>query len=84
MITQIGEIAEQTKIKLEEVGVTIKLGLEKMSSAERNVKGTRDNLVEANEYQQDTNKKFVIFCCLTVVVVSIIVLIIYSSSSKSE
>ena len=54
-----------------------------MKKANENLKDGKENLFQTNEYQQDTNKKFMIFCCLTVVIVSIVVLIVYSSSGRA-
>lgn len=49
-----------------------------------NLKDGRELLAQANEYQQDTNKKYMAFCCITVVIISIIVLIMYSSRKKGH
>ena len=40
--------------------------------------------MQANEYQQDTNKKLITFCLLTVLIVSVVVLIMYSTSKKKS
>lgn len=63
-------------------GEKIELSLEKMKKANMNLREGKELLTQTNEYQQDTNKKFMAFCCLIVLFVSIVLMIIYSSRKK--
>lgn len=65
-------------------GMKLQIAATTMSRIKNNFKDGREDLGQANEYQQDTNKKLMVFCLVVVVVVSIVVLIMYSSSKKSQ
>lgn len=65
-------------------GMKLQIAATTMTRVKNNLQDGRQELVQANEYQQDTNKKLITFCLLTVLIVSVVVLIMYSSSKKSE
>jgi t-SNARE complex subunit (syntaxin) len=83
MVNKIKKIAIDTSRMILEQGMKLDLAAGSMSSARDKLKDGRQQLAEANTYQQDTNRKMMAFCCLTVLIVAVIVLILYSSRKSA-
>lgn len=84
LVTKIKKIATDTSLMILEQGMKLQIAAGSMSSARDKLKDGRQQLTEANTYQQDTNRKMMAFCCLTVLIVAVIVLILYSSRKSSS
>jgi t-SNARE complex subunit (syntaxin) len=63
-------------------GMKLNIAATTMTRVKDNLTAGRKDLTEANQYQQDTNKKLLSFCLLTVLIISVILMIFYSSSKK--
>lgn len=50
-----------------------------MANANRKFKLGKDNLIDTDKFQQDTNKKLCMFASILTVIVLIIVMILYAS-----
>jgi t-SNARE complex subunit (syntaxin) len=81
MVATIKRIATQTSRMILDQGMKLEIAGSSMRNARQNLETGRQELVQANEYQQDTNKKLFCFVCLIVVVVLVVLLI--TSSSKN-
>lgn len=81
---KIKKIATDTSRMILEQGMKLEIAAGSMSSARNKLKEGREQLTEANTYQQDTNRKMMAFCCITVLIVAIIVLILYSSHKSTS
>jgi len=84
MVGKIKKIATDTSRMILEQGMKLEIAAGSMSSARNKLKEGREQLTEANTYQQDTNRKMMAFCCITVLIVAIIVLILYSSHKSTS
>jgi len=83
-VGKIKKIATDTSRMILEQGMKLEIAAGSMSSARNKLKEGREQLTEANTYQQDTNRKMMAFCCITVLIVAIIVLILYSSHKSTS
>lgn len=82
LVTKIHKIALDTGNMILQQGMKLQIAATTMTRVKNNLQDGRQELAQANEYQQDTNKKLITFCLLTVLIVGVVVLIMYSSSKK--
>lgn len=82
LVRKINKIAIDTGNMILAQGMKLQIAATTMSRVKNNLTDGRKELTEANQYQQDTNKKLISFCLITVLIVSVVVMIMYSSKKK--
>ncbi len=82
LVNKINKIAKDTGNMILDHGMKLNIAANTMSRVKDNLSLGRKELEEANQYQQDTNKRLLSFCLLTVLIISVIVMFFYSTSKK--
>lgn len=78
----IKNIAIKTSSLIYEQGVNLNIAAQTIKSARQKFADGKNELVEANQYQQDTNRKKLFICLLVIIVVVVILMVILASSNN--
>jgi hypothetical protein len=63
-------------------GRSLKIGATNMNEALERIKGARQELIETNKYQQDTNKIKILFCILGSVIILVIIMMMIAANKQ--